>query len=96
MQGLAKLAEGSFDEAEACLRAAIELDAAMASAWAALASVQAERGQIDLSCESARTALAAPIRSRRALLETGEQPPGRRARRRRRGDGKAAAGRIAV
>jgi tetratricopeptide (TPR) repeat protein len=58
MQGLANLAEGKFDEAEACLRAAIELDATVASPWVALASVQAERGQIELSCESARTALA--------------------------------------
>ena len=58
MQGLANLAEGKFDQAEARLREAIRLDATMANAWAALASVQAERGQIDLSCESARTALS--------------------------------------
>ena len=58
MQGLASLAEGKFDQAEACLREAIRLDATMADAWVALAAVQAERGQIELSCQSARTALA--------------------------------------
>lgn len=57
LQGVANLTEGQFDEAEACLREAIRLDEAMASAWATLAAVQAERGQIDLSCQSARTAI---------------------------------------
>ena len=57
-QGLAYLAEGRLDLAEACLREAIRLDSSMASPWVALAAVHAERGHIELSCQSARTALA--------------------------------------
>ena len=56
-QGVALLADGRTDEAETCLSAAIRLDATLASAWVALATVHAERGDITRSCDLARTAL---------------------------------------
>ena len=56
-QGLAHLTEGRLDLAEACLREAIRLDSTMADSWVALAALHAERGDIELSCQSARTAL---------------------------------------
>jgi tetratricopeptide (TPR) repeat protein len=57
-QGLAHLTEGQLDSAETCLREAISLDSNMAVSWVALAAVHAERGDIERSCQSARTALA--------------------------------------
>jgi tetratricopeptide (TPR) repeat protein len=63
-RGLALLTEGRPDEAEACLNEAIRLEATMASAWVALATVHAERGDIERSCQSARTAIGlAPDRA---------------------------------
>ena len=57
-QGLAHLTEGRLDLAESCLREAIRLDSTMAGSWVALATVHAERGDIEQSCQSARIALA--------------------------------------
>jgi tetratricopeptide (TPR) repeat protein len=57
-QGLAYLSDGRLDLAETCLREAIKLDPNMAVSWIALAEVDAERGDIERSCQSARTALA--------------------------------------
>ena len=55
--GVAHWTEGRLEEAEAALREAIGLDDCMSSAWVSLATVQAVRGQIELSCQSARTAI---------------------------------------
>jgi hypothetical protein len=57
-QGVALLRESRHDEAESCFRAALALDPTMATSWVGLSQVQAERGQIEQSCESARSALA--------------------------------------
>ena len=57
-QGLFHLAENQLDQAEACLREALRLDPSHASSWVALAGLQAERGDFELSCQSARNALA--------------------------------------
>jgi tetratricopeptide (TPR) repeat protein len=57
--GLALLDAGQLAAAEVSLRAAIGLQAARPAAWVALARLQAQRGDFDLSCRSARTALAA-------------------------------------
>jgi tetratricopeptide (TPR) repeat protein len=57
-QAMANLAEGRLDQAEACLHEAIRLDSTMAGSWVALGTVHAERGDIELSCQAARTALA--------------------------------------
>jgi tetratricopeptide (TPR) repeat protein len=57
LRGLANMTECRFDQAEDCLREAIRLDPGLARAWVALATVQAERGQIEQSCQSARTSL---------------------------------------
>jgi tetratricopeptide (TPR) repeat protein len=57
MQGLTHLAESRLDEAEAPLREAIRLDPALASSWVALAGIEAERGDFEASCQSARNAL---------------------------------------
>lgn len=50
--------EGRLDEAEAAFREALRLDAAPARSWSAIARIQAERGDLELSCGSARKALA--------------------------------------
>ena len=57
-QGLAHLAEGRLDEAEACLREALRLDPQLAAAWTAIAEIEADRGELALSTQSARTGLA--------------------------------------
>jgi tetratricopeptide (TPR) repeat protein len=57
-QGVALLREGRHDDAEARFREALALDPTMATSWVGLSQVQAERGQIGQSCESARSALA--------------------------------------
>jgi tetratricopeptide (TPR) repeat protein len=56
-QGVAQLREGRHDEAEASFRQALGVDPMMATAWVGLSQVQAERGEIEQSCESARSAL---------------------------------------
>ena len=45
-------------DAETCFREALAVDPTMATAWVGLSQVQAERGEIESSCESARAALA--------------------------------------
>ncbi len=57
-RGLAHLAEGQLDPAEHWLRQALTLDSTMADAWVALAGIQAQRGDFELSCQSARAALS--------------------------------------
>ncbi len=57
-QGLALLRESRHNEAEACFREALSVDPTMATAWVGLSQIQAERGEIEQSCESARSALA--------------------------------------
>jgi len=57
-QGLAHHALGELDQAEACLREALQLDPSMDVSWVKLAEIQAERGEFEQSCQSARSALA--------------------------------------
>ena len=57
-RGLAHLAEGQLDQAEACLRDALRIYPELAAAWSAIAEIQADRGDFDQSNDSARTALA--------------------------------------
>ena len=57
-RGVSLLRESRHDEAEACFRAALRVDPTLATAWVGLSQLQAERGDIDLSCQSARSALA--------------------------------------
>jgi tetratricopeptide (TPR) repeat protein len=56
-RGQALLEQGRLDEAEACFREALRLDTTLAASWVALARLQAERGDLDLACESARSAV---------------------------------------
>ncbi len=46
-----------MDAAEACLREALRIKPNEAPVWNTMARLQAHRGEIDLSCQSARTAL---------------------------------------
>ncbi len=57
-QGVASLRHGRHDEAEACFREALRIDPQYANAWVGVSQVQSERGEIDESCQSARSALA--------------------------------------
>jgi tetratricopeptide (TPR) repeat protein len=57
-QGLALLRESRHNEAETCFRAALAVDPTMATSWVGLSQLQSERGEIEPSCESARSALA--------------------------------------
>jgi tetratricopeptide (TPR) repeat protein len=57
-QGAAFLQAGRHNEAEASFRKALSIDPTMATCWVGLSQVQAERGEIEQSCESARSALA--------------------------------------
>jgi len=56
--GLALLDQIQLGEAEACFREALRIDPSLAASWVALARLQSERGDFDLSCQSARSALA--------------------------------------
>jgi hypothetical protein len=56
--GVALLRESRHSEAEACFREALRIDPRLATPWVGLSQVQAERGDIASSCESARSALA--------------------------------------
>jgi tetratricopeptide (TPR) repeat protein len=57
-RGVALLREGRHDEAESSFREALAISPTMATSWVGLSQVQAERGEIEPSCESARSALA--------------------------------------
>jgi tetratricopeptide (TPR) repeat protein len=57
-QGVALLRESRHTDAETCFREALRVDPTLATAWVGLSQLQAERGDIDASCESARSALA--------------------------------------
>ena len=57
-QGVALLRQSRHDEAEACFREALAVDPMMATSWVGLSQIQAERGEIEQSCQSARSALA--------------------------------------
>jgi tetratricopeptide (TPR) repeat protein len=54
---LAHLADNRLDRAEPSLREALRLDPVHAASWVALAGLQAELGDFELSCQSARKAL---------------------------------------
>jgi hypothetical protein len=56
--GVALLRECRHTEAEACFREAMRIDPRLATPWVGLSQIQAERGDIASSCESARSALA--------------------------------------
>ena len=56
--GRVLLEEGRLSEAESAIRHALGLDPSLAPAWTAIARLQAERGEFELSCQSARQALA--------------------------------------
>ena len=57
-QGVRFLRESRHAEAETCFRAALRVDPTFANAWVGLSQLQAECGDIDSSCASARSALA--------------------------------------
>jgi tetratricopeptide (TPR) repeat protein len=57
-RGLVCLKDGRLDDAETYFRAALRTDPTMAASWLALARVQQERGELELACQSARSALA--------------------------------------
>ncbi len=57
-QGLTFLEESQLDKAEAAFREALRLDPTLAISWTSLARIQAELGDIEQSCQSARRALA--------------------------------------
>ena len=57
-QGVAHLRESRHIEAEACFRESLRADPTLATAWVGLSQLQAERGEFDASCQSARAALA--------------------------------------
>lgn len=57
-RGLLAWKHGRFDEAEAWFREALRVDPAAVDSWLRLARVQQERGEIEESCRSARSALA--------------------------------------
>ena len=56
---MAFLEESQLDEAEACFREALRVDPTLAVSWTGVARIQAERGDFEQSCQSARSALAA-------------------------------------
>ncbi len=77
--GLTLLEIGRLDDAEHCFREALNVDSTYAVSWVALARVYAERGEFDLSCQSARAALAidpklVPAYGRLALILKGRMP----------------------
>ncbi len=57
-RGLLAWKHGRLDEAEACFREALRVDPAAVDSWLRLARIQQERGEIEESCRSARSALA--------------------------------------
>jgi tetratricopeptide (TPR) repeat protein len=57
-QGVAHLREARHAQAEASFREAVRIDPSFATPWVGLSQVQAERGEIDDSCASARSAIA--------------------------------------
>jgi tetratricopeptide (TPR) repeat protein len=62
-QGLAFLEESQLDKAEAAFREALRLDPTLAISWTSLARIQAELGEFEQSCQSARGALAVSPKS---------------------------------
>ena len=56
--GSCSVARGRHDAAETSFRQALAVDPMLATAWVGVSQVQAERGEIERSCESARSALA--------------------------------------
>ncbi len=78
-QGLAHLTAGRLAEAEASFREELRIDPKSAVSWTGLARVQAERGDLDEACRSARSALAiSPMMGeafwRLAITERGRMP----------------------
>jgi tetratricopeptide (TPR) repeat protein len=62
-QGLSFLDESQLDKAEAAFREAVRLDPTLTISWTSLARIQAERGDFEQSCHSARAVLAASPKS---------------------------------
>ena len=62
-QGLTLLDENQLDKAEAAFREALRLDPTRAISWTSLAQIQAELGEFEQSCQSARKALAVSPKS---------------------------------
>ncbi len=78
-QGLVHLTAGRLAEAEALFREELRTDPNSAVSWTGLARVQAERGDLEEACRSARSALAiSPIMGeafwRLAITERGRMP----------------------
>jgi tetratricopeptide (TPR) repeat protein len=57
-RGLTFLRESRHTDAETCFRDALRVDPTFANAWVGLSQLQAECGDIDATCASARSALA--------------------------------------
>jgi tetratricopeptide (TPR) repeat protein len=57
-RGLVAFRSGRLDEAEARFREALDADPTLAHSWLGLARIQEQRGDLELSCQSARQALA--------------------------------------
>ncbi|MHB1559010.1 MAG: tetratricopeptide repeat-containing sulfotransferase family protein [Isosphaeraceae bacterium] len=57
-RGLLAWKHGRLDEAEADFREALRVDPASVDSWLRLARIQQERGEVEESCRSARSALA--------------------------------------
>ena len=77
--GVALLRECQHTAAEACFREALRIEPRLATPWVGLSQIQAERGDIAASCESARSALAlapnlAEAHWRLAITLKGELP----------------------
>jgi tetratricopeptide (TPR) repeat protein len=57
--GVAMMEQERLDEAESYFRKALAINPKLAISWTALARLHAERGDLEQSCESARSAIAA-------------------------------------
>jgi tetratricopeptide (TPR) repeat protein len=57
-RGMAQLQKAQLDLAECSFREALALEPKLAAAWNGLARIHAERGDLDLSCQACRNAIA--------------------------------------
>ena len=70
-RGLVAFRAGRLDEAEARFRDALDADPPLADSWLGLARIQGQRGDLELSCGSARCALAMRPKLAEALAMLG-------------------------